>query len=80
MTKSELIAQLARYKKDEELLVAYWDADWFRNLLRAELGELSDDEVDICMSAAEDVIELNNIGDFIISEAASEVIKHRKGE
>lgn len=76
MTKTELLAQLKNYRDDADLVVAYWDAEWFKEYV-ADGDELSDEELFVCMSCAEEVLENMGLGEQIVSFARAELARHR---
>ena len=65
------------YRPDDELVIAWWDAAWFREMLKDDLGWLTDEEIEICISAADDAVEFSNLADAIVSECLYEVEKMR---
>lgn len=78
MTVSEIKKTLDRnYEARTELVVAWWDAEWFGEQLKDELGWLNPDEVDICMRVADNAVEFSNLADAIVSACAYEVEKAR---
>lgn len=78
MTVSEIKKMLDRnYEGRTELVVAWWDAEWFAEQLKDEFGRLNPDEVDICMRVADDAVEFSNLADAIVSACAYEVEKAR---
>lgn len=78
MTVSEIKKMLDRdYEARTELVVAWWDAEWFGEQLKDELGWLNPDEVDICMRVADKAVEFSNLADSIVSACAYEVEKAR---
>lgn len=78
MTVSEIKKTLDRhYEARTELVVAWWDAEWFAEQLKDEFGRLNPDEVDICMRVADDAVEFSNLADSIVSACAYEVQQAR---
>jgi len=71
-------ALLRNYRRKDEIAVAWWDRDWFQDLLGRTL---SDEEWEVVIDAAEGVLEFTNLGDQLIDaaeNALSELTK--KGE
>jgi len=71
-------ALLRNYRPEDEIAVAWWDRDWFQDLLGRTL---SDEEWEVVIDAAEGVLEFTNLGDQLIDaaeNALSELTK--KGE
>lgn len=78
MTVKEIKKMLDRnYEGRTELVVAWWDAEWFGEQLKDELGWLNPDEVDICMRVADKAVEFSNLADAIVSACAYEVQQAR---
>lgn len=78
MEAQEAIKLLAKtYRSEDELVIAWWDAEWFREMLKDDLGWLNDEEMEICMSAADDAVEFSNLADAIVSECVYEVEQAR---
>jgi len=59
-------ALLRNYKPADEIAVAWWDRDWFQDLLGRAL---SDEEWEVVIDAAEGVLEFTNLGDQMIDAA-----------
>ena len=57
---------LRTYKPADEIAVAWWDRDWFQELLGRKLSQ---DEWDEVLSAAEEVLEFTNLGDQMVDAA-----------
>lgn len=65
------------YRPNDDLVIAWWDADWFREMLKDELGWLNEEEIEACMSVADDAVEFSNLADAIVSSCSYEVEKMR---
>ncbi len=61
----------------EEVVIAWWDKDWFEQLLDTKL---SDDEWLDVLSTSELVIENCSIADQLMSEATFVLKQSRKGK
>jgi len=71
-------ALLRNYRPEDEIAVAWWDRDWFQDLLGRTL---SDEEWEVVIDAAEGVLEFTNLGDSMIDaaeNALSELTKKGK--
>ena len=80
MEMRDVVEMLERnYKDDTELVVAWWDADWFREQLNDVFGELTDEEVQVCMDAADNAVEWSNLGSSIVHECEAMIESLRGG-
>jgi len=57
-----LIKQLKEYDPDDELIVAYWDKQWFIDMTEREIN---DEQWFDVMNAGEDAIENMGIGGYL---------------
>ena len=56
----------ATYANNEEILIAWWDKNWFEEMLDRKI---TDDEWSEVLSACEKVIEYTDLGDQLMMEA-----------
>ena len=76
-TVKQLIKDLtAMYDPNDELVVAYWDADWLK--ARADIKTAA--ELEIAFDACSDAVEMGNLGDMITTEIDFQLAKHRANE
>lgn len=61
-----LIDQLKEYDPDDEIIVAYWDKEWFSELLE---GDITDDQWLDIVGDGENVIENMEIGGYLYEAA-----------
>lgn len=61
----------------EEVVIAWWDKDWFELMLDTKL---SDDEWLDILSTSELVIENCDIGQYLMNEALETLKQSRKGK
>ena len=61
-----LIEQLKKYNADDELIVAYWDKEWFDD--QCEL-EITDDQWQDIINDGENVVENMEIGAYLYEAA-----------
>ena len=57
-----LIEQLKKYNADDEIIVAYWDKEWF---IDATQHKISDDQWQDIVGDGDDVIDNISIGDYL---------------
>ena len=62
MRVKNLIEQLKEYDPDDEIIVAYWDKDWFTELLERDI---TDDQWQDIVGDGENVIENMDTGDYL---------------
>lgn len=60
----------SRYKDSDEILVAWWDKDWFEDLLDRKLDE---EDWQIVLHAGEKVLEYMDLGDQLMWAAEREL-------
>jgi hypothetical protein len=53
---------LKKYDPDDELIVAYWDKEWFTDMTEREIN---DEQWFDVMSAGESVVENMGIGEYL---------------
>lgn len=72
MAKVKTIVQSLnnQYADGEEIVIAWWDKEWFEELLDRKLD---DDDWDIVLSASEKVLEYMDLGDHLMMEAEREL-------
>jgi hypothetical protein len=68
-----LIDQLKKYNPDDEIIAAYWDKEWFSELLECDITD--DQWLDIA-DAGNDVIETMDTGDYL--QLAAVEILHKE--
>ena len=61
-----LIEQLKKYNADDEIIVAYWDKEWFDD--QCDL-EITDDKWQDIINAGENVVENMEIGAYLYEAA-----------
>jgi hypothetical protein len=61
-----LIEQLKKYNADDEIIVAYWDKEWFDD--QCDL-EIRDDQWQDIMNDGENVVENMEIGAYLYESA-----------
>lgn len=73
-TVKQLIKDLkSRYDPDDELVVAYWDADWIKT--RADIRTST--ELEMAFDAVSDAVEMGGLGDMITTEIDGQLKAHR---
>lgn len=81
MKVSTLIEQLKSMEdQTQELVVAYWDADWFKRMVCVDGKFVTEEEIDECMYATESVLEYGGLGDMIVDSCTDAVATRRKYE
>jgi len=60
----------ARYAPSDEIAVAWWDKEWFEQMLGRKLSR---DEWDAVLSAAEKVLEFSDLGDRMTDAAENTI-------
>lgn len=81
MKVSTLIEQLKSMEdQTQELVVAYWDADWFKQMVCVDGKFVTEEEIDECMYATESVLEYGGLSDMIVDSCSHAVTIRRKNE
>lgn len=60
------------YKPSDEILVSWWDKEWFENVLDTKI---TDDEWELILDTCEEVVGGSSVGDLLViysQEALSE--------
>lgn len=60
----------SRYKDSDEIVIAWWDRDWFQELLDRELD---DEDWQIVLASSEKVLEFMDLGDQLMWSAEREL-------
>lgn len=72
----ELIKVLSsRYKPEEKIIVAWWDKEWFEQVLDRKLNNQEWEEV---LDECEKVMEYTNLGDLLMIEAERALDEYSK--
>ena len=66
MKVKHLIDQLKKYNPDDEIIVAYWDKEWYDD--QCDL-EITDDQWQDIMNDGESVVENMEIGAYLYKSA-----------
>ena len=61
-----LIEQLKKYNPDDELIVAYWDKEWFDDQCDIEI---TDDQWQDIINDGENLVDNNQIGAYLYEAA-----------
>ncbi|MFM9028807.1 MAG: hypothetical protein ACKOQ6_12575 [Bacteroidota bacterium] len=60
----------SRYKDSDEIVIAWWDRDWFEELLDRKLD---DEDWQIVLASSEKVLEFMDLGDQLMWSAEREL-------
>jgi len=69
-TIKNVIDGLRHYKKNDEIVIAWWDKTWFEEMLNRKLNN---DEWDIVLNASEQVLEFCDLGNQLTTHAEQEL-------